>query len=110
VFRSTNDGGSWSVVNTGLTNTNIRALAIDPVTPTTLYAGSWGDGVFKSTNGGGNWSAINTGLTNTDAIALAIDPATPAILYAGTGGGGVFAIQQMDVRGRIYLPLIRRDP
>ncbi|MGQ9568633.1 MAG: hypothetical protein ACUVWW_11370, partial [Anaerolineae bacterium] len=37
----------------------IYALAIDPATPTTLYAGTWG-GVFKSTNGGGNWSAVNT--------------------------------------------------
>ena len=44
---------------------SIYALAIDPETPTTLYAGTWGGGVFKSTNGGGNWSAVNTGLTNT---------------------------------------------
>ena len=43
----------------------IHALAIDPVTPTTLYAGTDGGGVFKSTNGGGNWSAVNTGLTDT---------------------------------------------
>ena len=53
------------------------------MTPTTLYAGTWG-GVFKSTNGGGNWSAVNTGLTDTYVNALAIDPATPATLYAGT--------------------------
>jgi len=68
----------------------IHALAIDPVTPATLYAGTSGGGVFKSTNGGGNWSAANTGLTNTDVLALAIDPATPATLYAGILGGGVF--------------------
>src|SRR3989449_2612036 len=41
----------------------INALAIDPQTPTTLYAGTSGHGVFKSTDGGGNWSAVNTGLT-----------------------------------------------
>ena len=68
----------------------IYALAIDPATPATLYAGTWGGGVFKSTNGGGNWSAVNTGLTNTTVRALAIDPVTPATLYAGTDGGGVF--------------------
>ena len=34
----------------------INALAIDPQTPTTLYAGTSGHGVFKSTDGGGNWS------------------------------------------------------
>ena len=63
---------------------NINALAIDPTTPTTLYAGTDGGGVFKSTNGGGNWGAVNTGLTATYVSALAIDPETPTTLYAGT--------------------------
>jgi hypothetical protein len=66
----------------------IYALAIDPATSTTLYAGTYGGGVFKSTNGGANWSAVNTGLpTYTSVHALAIDPATPTTLYAGTSGG-----------------------
>ena len=89
---------SWSAINTGLTNTRIYALAIDPVTPATLYAGTYGDGggVFKSTNGGGNWSAVNTGLTDPSVyegsriFALAINPVTPATLYVGTNGIGVF--------------------
>jgi hypothetical protein len=89
VFKSTNGGGNWSAVNTGLTAAGVSALAIDPATPATLYAGT-GGGVFKSTNGGGNWSAVNAGLTSTFVRALAIDPATPATLYAGTNGGGVF--------------------
>src|SRR3954462_13628866 len=38
---------------------SITALAIDPVTPTTLYAVTWSNGMFKSTNGGGNWNAVN---------------------------------------------------
>ena len=65
---------------------SVNALAIDPATPVTLYAGTWG-GVFKSTNGGGNWSAVNTDLTNTFVHAVAIDPVTPSTLYAGTIGG-----------------------
>jgi hypothetical protein len=72
---------------------NIHALAIDPVTPTALYAGTEGAGVFKTTDGGENWTAINTGLTGTFVHALAIDPKTPTTLYAGTCGGGVFASQ-----------------
>ena len=40
MFKSTNGGGNWSAVNTGLTNAIVRALAIDPATPTTLYAGT----------------------------------------------------------------------
>ena len=41
VFKSTNGGGNWSAVNTGLTcYSSVYALAIDPATPTTLYAGT----------------------------------------------------------------------
>ena len=40
VFKSTNGGGSWTAINTGLTNPNVLALAIDPSAPATLYAGT----------------------------------------------------------------------
>ena len=86
----------------------IQALAINPATPNTLYAGAYDvtgkydGGVFKSENGGGIWIPINNGLTNTNISALAIDPKTPATLYAGTDGG-VFSIQMVE---QIYLPLI----
>lgn len=68
---------------------DVVALAIDPSTPATLYAGTDG-GVFKSANGGDSWSASNTGIWSTYVHALAIDPSTPATLYAGTGGYSVF--------------------
>jgi len=68
----------------------VYRLAIDPVTPTTVYAGTYGAGVFKSVSGGESWTAANTDLTTTVVFALAIDPVTPATVYAGTRGGGVF--------------------
>jgi hypothetical protein len=39
-------------VNSGLTNLDFRALAIDPTTPATLYAGRLGGGVFSLTQAG----------------------------------------------------------
>jgi len=103
-FKSTNGGGNWAAINNGLSSPSahtcggglpqgtpcVFVLAIDRVTPTTLYAGTNADGVFKSTDGGGSWTTINNGLTNARVQALAIDPANPTTLYAGTGGGGVF--------------------
>jgi len=68
----------------------IQALAIDPTTPATVYAGTPGGGVFKSTDGGASWAAVNSGLTNTNVFALAIAPTTPTTVYAGTIRGGVF--------------------
>ena len=73
---------NWSAVSTGLTKT----LAIDPITPQTIYAGTTG-GVFKSVNGGASWSASSVGLTSTSVKSLAIDPTTPQTIYAGTSGG-----------------------
>ena len=70
---------------------DVVALAIDPITPSTLYAGRGAirGGVFKSTDAGATWGAANAGLTNSYVLALAIDPITPSTLYAGTGGAGV---------------------
>src|SRR2546425_1043761 len=48
----------------------VLALAINPTTPATLYAGTH-RGVFKSTNSGATWAA-NPGMTNVNVNALAI--------------------------------------
>jgi photosystem II stability/assembly factor-like uncharacterized protein len=61
VFKSTNGGGAWTAMNTGLPSLSIRCLAVDPQTPTTLYAGA-GGGVSKSVDGGASWSSASTGL------------------------------------------------
>jgi photosystem II stability/assembly factor-like uncharacterized protein len=64
----------------------VRALAIDPTTPSMLYAGT-DVGVFKSIDSGGTWFAANTGPADPgggSVTGLVIDPTTPATLYAGT--------------------------
>src|SRR5450432_1915724 len=76
-------GTVWQQTN-GLYGGDIRALAIDPTAPQTVYAGTfYGGGVFKSVNGGSSWNAVNTGLTNINVSSLAIDPTTPQTIYAG---------------------------
>ena len=87
VFKTTDGGTSWSPT----APMAAVVLALAPVTPTTLYAGSDGSGVFKTTDGGGSWSPVNTGLPSPLRVAaLALDPTTPTTLYAGTWGSGVF--------------------
>ncbi len=98
VYKTTDGGASWTAVNNGLELDDdaipaVETLAIDPITPGTVYAGAiWGyGGVYKSTDGGGGWVAldvawlgVDAGLDEPDVRALAIDPADPSILYAGT--------------------------
>jgi ligand-binding sensor domain-containing protein len=83
VFLSTTNGASWTAVNTGLTNTSVRSLA---VSGSNLFAGT-GGGVFLSPNNGISWTAVNTGLTNPVVRSLAVNGAD---LFAGTRDGGVW--------------------
>jgi photosystem II stability/assembly factor-like uncharacterized protein len=90
VYRSDDGGNSWRAANTGIENRIPHALAIDPTTPTTLFAGvKFGPTgpahVFRSTDGGASWSLVLGGFDF--ANALAIDPQTPATAYAGTSSG-----------------------
>jgi fibronectin type 3 domain-containing protein len=87
---STNTGTTWTESNSGLTNLEIRALAIDPVTTTTLYVGTE-SGIFKSINSAGSWAPASIGLPAGSIIrALAISPSKPAVIFAGTQGDGLF--------------------
>jgi hypothetical protein len=83
MFRSTNNGTSWTAINSGLIGLDFPAFA---VSGTNLYAGSEGNGVFLSTNNGAGWSALAP-LTNQFVFALAVSGSD---LYAGVDGGGVF--------------------
>jgi photosystem II stability/assembly factor-like uncharacterized protein len=71
---------------------NVSALAVDPSTPSTLYAGmssvtvQGSGGLFKSTDSGGTWVSANVGLGGLDVRGLFIDPATPSTLYAVARG------------------------
>ncbi|MBK6913405.1 MAG: T9SS type A sorting domain-containing protein [Ignavibacteriales bacterium] len=84
VFRSTNNGTSWTEVNSGLTDTEVYALA---VSGTNLFAGTLFGGVFLSTNNGTSWNEVNNGLANTDVKAFAVSGTS---LFAGTNYRGVF--------------------
>ncbi|HEY2932875.1 MAG TPA: sialidase family protein [Acidobacteriota bacterium] len=104
VLKSADGGAHWST--TGLTNTGVNVVAIDPVNPGILYAATCSfrgyprhpnvfRGLFKSTDSGASWLAINNGLadlinTGSNIAALVIDPDNPDMLYAGTSGSGVF--------------------
>jgi photosystem II stability/assembly factor-like uncharacterized protein len=96
VFKSADEGASWTAANAGLAGIDVFSVAIDPLNPATLYAGALGSGVFKSTDGGQNWFSASSGLDDTIILSLAIDPASPQTIYCGTAtsaffpGSGVF--------------------
>jgi len=84
LYKSTDAGADWQLMNTGLDNPGVLTLALDPTVPATLYAGTEG-GVFKSTDGATTWTAMNQGLPVNGVVwSLAMNG---SVLYAGTSEG-----------------------
>ena len=77
-----NWAGSNVWTSLGLQGNIITALAIDPSTPTTLYAGTGYSGIFKSDDQGNSWTAINNGISGMRVGVLCIDPSNPNTVYA----------------------------
>ncbi len=75
------EADSWTRYGPG--SGSISSIVVDPLTPTTVYAGAIG-GVFKSTDGGDSWSLASMDLYGRSIYSLAIDPLTPETLYAGS--------------------------
>jgi photosystem II stability/assembly factor-like uncharacterized protein len=93
LYLTTNNGTSWTAVNTGLTILNITALGVVPAGANTdstiLFAGS-ASKVFRSTNDGASW-AVTPEFTNQGVEAFAVSPADgetgAANLFAGSRAG-----------------------
>jgi Beta-propeller repeat/FIMAH domain len=81
-FRSTDGGRTWATAQSGLSTTGVTALAIDPVNPAIVYAGTYGDGVFKSMDAGQTWSLCFD--VPIPVRALAIHPTVTSTLYIAT--------------------------
>lgn len=84
VFKSVNSGGTWAAFNTGLTDVNVRSVAMDGIG--NVYAAT-STGVFRSATAAAAWLPVNFGLSNTDVLSLVV---TGGSIFAATNGGGVF--------------------
>src|SRR5450756_3228877 len=76
--HATDNTDTWTRLP--LYGANIGCLAIDPLTPSTLYASTRTGSVVRSTNSGDTWMAVNTGFTPNyeHNVCLAINPLTPS--------------------------------
>ena len=83
------DSGPWTPIGPFGQNASVRALAVDPSNPSTIYAGVVDGatdlgGVFKSVDGGNSWARTALPQAYETAIfALAVSSSSPSILYAG---------------------------
>ena len=89
MFKSTDGGLNWIVANKGLTGTPqiaINALAIDPRSPSTVYA-STSAGLFRTIDGAATWTLLKGLPVWAQPGVIAIDPALSSTVYAVICGG-----------------------
>ncbi|HEX4037329.1 MAG TPA: hypothetical protein VHX37_04650 [Acidobacteriaceae bacterium] len=95
IFRTDDGGVTWKALFQHQDVLSIGALAVDPVNPGVIWAGtgeanvrndvSFGDGIYKSTDGGAHWKHL--GLEQSFQISrIVIDPHHPdTVLVAAMG-------------------------
>jgi photosystem II stability/assembly factor-like uncharacterized protein len=111
LYKTTDGGTNWNAAINGIgTIKNFLSLAIDPVNPNNVYAGtsfsvatSTGPStIYKTTDAGANWAEINNGLptdpTDINPVrTLSISPDNPDILIAG------LFVNSADILGGLYV-------
>ncbi len=117
IYRSTDQGNSWSVSNTGFKipifngyrSPGIESVMVDSSDGAVYVATGWvwadnsqgGDGVWKSTDNGTSWFHI--GLDSLYVCSLAMQNGK---LYAATYGSGVFYLSSDSAWNHIASPAV----
>ena len=119
IFRSTDEGTSWSEVDSGLNSLDIYGLASigTSIFASAFITGGGSGGVFVSTNNGTNWNEMDSGITNHMINSLYVFDSdlfacTNIDLFLSTNGGlswkDVTAGTNLDSSGFNFINVVGR--
>ena len=91
LYRSQDGGDSWQLLDSAMNDLQIWALAIDPHSPDTIYAGACPSALFRSRDGGDSWQKLAVDLADEcvgvplvpRVTSIVIDPEDSQTVYAG---------------------------
>ncbi len=89
VYRSENGGLNWTLISPpgSIELHEVESVAIDPVNPQNIYAGTW-HLPWKTQDGGKTWQNIKQGLiVDSDVFSIIIDPHSPNVVYTSACSG-----------------------
>jgi len=91
VYKSRDGGGTWERFPS-FSARRVTTLAIDPLLPATIYAGTMGDAVYKSPDGGQHWLPHNVGLKEHVSFVnqFVFHPALSEKIYIATTVGAFY--------------------
>ena len=84
IYLSDDSGGSWRQSNTGLSDTNVLALAAEG---TKLFASTQDSGIFRSIDSGATWTRLRSFQSWKPACRLAT---IGSMIFAATDSNGIF--------------------
>jgi len=87
VFRTLDEGSTWTECNNGIKEKFTSSVIIDHTNPRVMYCGTE-DGVYKSEDRGDSWK--RTGLSVGGVRVVVQSPKDPNILVAGTDDFGIY--------------------
>ncbi|MBN1478931.1 hypothetical protein EH223_14665 [candidate division KSB1 bacterium] len=83
IYKSVNNGESWSEINKGLETNDISCIA---ARANIVYAGSWGKGVYRSLNGGEEWQSVWSSDKNPHVNDIFVSPSHQTVYVATEHG------------------------
>jgi photosystem II stability/assembly factor-like uncharacterized protein len=91
IYKTRDGGQTWENISKGMSHSRVISMAIDPLYPATVYAGTKGDAVFKSYDGGQRWTSLRNGLEDNTVTSVVtqfvFDPQESSHLFASTTMG-----------------------
>lgn len=83
IYKSQDGGKSWGQFNTGLLNTEVWDVVVDPINPSVLYIATNG-GIYKSADGAASWVLTYSPFLE-GCYSVTVDPTNANTVYLGSG-------------------------
>ncbi len=91
LYRTEDGGDTWAHVDSPMNEVQIWALAIDPASPDTIYAGTCPSALYRTRDGGTSWQKLDVELADEcvgvpivpRVTSIVIDPDDSQTVYAG---------------------------
>jgi photosystem II stability/assembly factor-like uncharacterized protein len=99
LYRTKDNGMSWEVLESPMNGRQIWSIALDPVDPDVIFAGTKPAAIFRSLDRGKSWEPLSVAIPQECPIGpprvtnLVVDPRKHDNLWAGVELGGVFCSQ-----------------
>jgi len=86
IFLSKNGGTTWNPGHSGIRASTIKAFAVSPSSPNTIYAGIYGYALLKTTNGGSAWTPCAEFYGSNLVASVIVHPTNPNTIYIKPSG------------------------